>query len=83
MEREPSVNLALAPAQEADMDVQTERNLREFINLHHEELTEETVGKITLFGDYVAFCREHGYSSHSNMVQFCRECARTEDTRVH
>ena len=66
------------------MDVQTEQSLREFINLHHEELAEETVGKTALFCDYVVFCRDHGYSRHSNLVAFCRECAvETEKAQVH
>ena len=66
------------------MDLQTTQSLREFITQHQDELTEESVGKTVLFGDYVAFCREHGYSRHSNLVQFCRECeARTEDSHLH
>ncbi len=56
------------------MDVSSEQSLREFIALHEEELAGEGVGKTVLFGEYVTFCREHGYDHHSNLVQFCREC---------
>lgn len=75
---------AAAPEQETEMDLQSEQSLREFINLHEEELAKEAVGKTALFCDYVAFCREHGYSRHSNLVEFCRESAlRMENGRVH
>ena len=56
-----------------------DENLQVFLNIHHDELDDARIARTGLFSDYVSYCKHKGATYHSNLVQFCKECATLAD----
>lgn len=55
---------------------QVAESVKEFIDIHRDDLKRPSVAKTLLFSEYVAYCQVHGYEHHTNLVHFCREIIR-------
>lgn len=48
------------------------QHLDEFFDLHRQDLEHSAIAKTTFFSDYVAYCNEHDYRHHTNLIQFSK-----------